>query len=271
MRPRSAVPKRCRARGTPAPYLSTSLRSKTGMARRPRRPQSGNSPDSVRFFGAIYCYICSLRRYLSTRRRARLPPPAGDPADKGSPRIQTVAFCRTLDWDSPLGTAPDHSTNAGGPGRNNGRKSSCSPAACRRMRGSVWAEDPYAARSIGGIGHPPRVRAWIAIPRIVESRSRIFLLGAAGEQEENGLGASASGPARTLTQNVPLGSRIVSQKVNFLGQGNKGRLISSAVRRRTGEYPPARLLLPGGLEPRSASTRACWPACTWRRQKKSTS
>jgi hypothetical protein len=53
-------------------------------------------------------------------------------------------------------------------------------------------------------------------------RSRIFLLGAAGEQEENGLGASASGPARTLTQNVPLGSRVVSQKVNFLGQGNKG-------------------------------------------------
>src|ERR1035438_9703024 len=53
-------------------------------------------------------------------------------------------------------------------------------------------------------------------------RSRIFLLGAAGEQEENGLGASASGPARTLTQNVLLGSRVVSQKVNFLGQGNKG-------------------------------------------------
>src|ERR1022692_1995806 len=49
------------------------------------------------------------------------------------------------------------------------------------------------------------------------------------------------------TKNVPLGSRVVSQKVNFLGQGNKGRLISSAVRRRTGEYPPARLLLPGGL------------------------
>src|ERR1017187_7870365 len=82
-----------------------------------------------------------------------------------------------------------------------------------------------------------------------ESRSRIFLLGAAGEQEENGLGASASGPARTLTQNVPLGSRVVSQKVNFLGQGNKGGLTSSAVRRRTDEYPPARLLLPGGLEP----------------------
>src|ERR1022692_4174084 len=86
----------------------------------------------------------------------------------------------------------------------------------------------------------------------IPARSRIFLLGAAGEQEENGLGASASGPARTLTQNVPLGSRVVSQKVNFLGQGNKGGLISSAVRRRTGEYPPARLLLPGGLEPRSA-------------------
>ena len=33
------------------------------------------------------------------------------------------------------------------------------------------------------------------------------------------------------------------------------RLISSAVRRRTGEYPPARLLLPGGLEPRSPPKR----------------
>src|ERR1019366_9607058 len=49
-------------------------------------------------------------------------------------------------------------------------------------------------------------------------------------------------------------SRVVSQKVNFLGQGNKGGLISSAVRRRTGEYPPARLLLPGGLEPRDPTT-----------------
>src|ERR1035438_5383032 len=42
--------------------------------------------------------------------------------------------------------------------------------------------------------------------------------------------------ADPLTQNVPLGSRVVSQKVNFWGQGNKGSLISSAVRRRTGEY-----------------------------------
>ena len=32
--------------------------------------------------------------------------------------------------------------------------------------------------------------------RHVTGRARIFLLGAAGEQEENGLGASASGPAR---------------------------------------------------------------------------
>ena len=60
------------------------------------------------------------------------------------------------------------------------------------------------------------------LKRLERFRSRIFLLGAAGEQEENGLGASASGPARTLTQNVPLGSRVVSRKVNFLGQGNKG-------------------------------------------------
>src|ERR1017187_7254013 len=38
------------------------------------------------------------------------------------------------------------------------------------------------------------------LKRLERFRSRIFLLGAAGEQEENGLGASASGPARTLTQ-----------------------------------------------------------------------
>ena len=60
------------------------------------------------------------------------------------------------------------------------------------------------------------------LKRLERFRSRIFLLGAAGEQEENGLRAYASGPARTLTQNVPLGSRVVSRKVNFLGQGNKG-------------------------------------------------
>src|ERR1022692_4074020 len=46
----------------------------------------------------------------------------------------------------------------------------------------------------------------------------------------------------------PSAGRVVPQKVNFWGQGNK-RLTSSAVRRRTDEYPPARLLLPGGLEP----------------------
>ena len=33
----------------------------------------------------------------------------------------------------------------------------------------------------------------------------------------------------------------------FGDRGTKGSLISSAVRRRTGEYPPGRLLLPGGL------------------------
>src|ERR1022692_2823854 len=62
-------------------------------------------------------------------------------------------------------------------------------------------------------------------------------------RRKTALGRPRAGRRGTLTQNVPLGSRVVSQKVNFLGQGNKGRLISSAVRRRTGEYPPARLLL----------------------------
>src|ERR1022692_1490937 len=57
-------------------------------------------------------------------------------------------------------------------------------------------------------------------------------------------------------KNVPLGSRVVSQKVNFWGQGNKGRLTSSAVRRRTGEYPAARLLLPGGLPATGGKQRA---------------
>jgi hypothetical protein len=51
------------------------------------------------------------------------------------------------------------------------------------------------------------------MPRTVEAirgmseqwprRSRIFLLGAAGEQEENGLGASASGPARNPDPKCP--------------------------------------------------------------------
>src|ERR1039457_2296464 len=115
---------------------------------------------------------------------------------------------------------------------------------CQRIAGFAFLGRSSCPGPAGG---PTAVR----LP-MRHTRSRIFLLGAAGEQEENGLGASASGPARTLTQNVPLGSRVVSQKVNFLGQGNKGGLISSAVRRRTGEYPPARLLLPGGLEPRSS-------------------
>src|ERR1039457_366069 len=40
-------------------------------------------------------------------------------------------------------------------------------------------------------------------------------------------------------------------------------LISSAVRRRTGEYPPARLLLPGGFEPRSVDVRATPVVGVW--------
>src|ERR1022692_3772512 len=177
VRPRSAVPKRCRARGTPAPYLSTSLRSKTGMA----GARGGRSPETVpiqsvslELFIAISVAcgdICPraagpacrrgppsprntccaaqnrvvpiARRGPGRKTRPARPPccgwpaswsispsrgrknsrvtrlcartwlefraaalksrPAGDPADKGSPRIQTVAFCRTLDWDSPLG------------------------------------------------------------------------------------------------------------------------------------------------------------------------
>src|ERR1022692_4513396 len=54
----------------------------------------------------------------------------------------------------------------------------------------------------------------------------------------------------------PSAGRVVSQKMNFWGQGNKGRLTSSAVRRRTDEYPPARLLLPGGLEPQRSDAFA---------------
>ena len=81
-------------------------------------------------------------------------------------------------------------------------------------------------------------------------RSRIFLLGAAGEQEENGLGASASGPARTLTQNVLLGSRVVSQKVNFLGQGNKG----GSSRLPLGEERANMLLL-------TCCYQEGWPSC----------
>src|ERR1039457_3122015 len=57
----------------------------------------------------------------------------------------------------------------------------------------------------------------------------------------------------------PAAGRVVSQKMNFWGQGNKGRLTSSAVRRRTDEYPPARLLLSGGLEPQSPVQLWCGP------------
>src|ERR1017187_7336782 len=57
--------------------------------------------------------------------------------------------------------------------------------------------------------------------------------------------ADRRGPGPKMS---PSAGRVVPQKVNFWGQGNK-RLTSSAVRRRTDEYPPARLLLPGGLEP----------------------
>src|ERR1017187_2862260 len=99
-----------------------------------------------------------------------------------------------------------------------------------------------------------------------EERANILLLACCYQDGSN------PGPAERAgadpTQNVPLGSRVVSQKVNFLGQGNKGGLISSAVRRRTGEYPPARLLLPGRLEPRSrrAGRRGTYPKSPRRRQ-----
>ena len=211
MRPRSAVPKRCRARGTPAPYLSTSLRSKTGMA----GARGGRSPETVpiqsvslELFIAISVAcgdICPraagpacrrgppsprntccaaqnrvvpiARRGPGRKTRPARPPCCGWPASwsispsRGRKNSRVTRLCaRTwlefraaalkspsrgrpgrqgfsadtnrrilshVGLGQPLGTAPDHSTNAGGPGRNNGRKSSCSPAACRRMRGSV--------------------------------------------------------------------------------------------------------------------------------------
>src|ERR1022692_870731 len=67
--------------------------------------------------------------------------------------------------------------------------------------------------------------------------NRVLLLGAAGEQEENGLGASPGGPARSRPKMCP----------ELLGQGSRPSLPSAVVRRRTDEDPPARLLLlPGG-------------------------
>src|ERR1022692_2895115 len=42
-------------------------------------------------------------------------------------------------------------------------------------------------------------------------------------RRKTAFGASAGGPAEDLTQNVPL-SRVVSQKMNFWGHGNKGGL-----------------------------------------------
>jgi hypothetical protein len=52
----------------------------------------------------------------------------------------------------------------------------------------------------------------------------------------------------------------MSRKVNFWGQGNK----ASVSGRRAGEYPPARLLLPGGLDglaPLRLSRSSGWRPC----------
>ena len=80
--------------------------------------------------------LCA-RTWLEFRAAALKSPSRGRPGRQGFSADTNRRILSHVGLGQPLGTAPDHSTNAGGPGRNNGRESSCSPAACRRMRGSV--------------------------------------------------------------------------------------------------------------------------------------
>src|ERR1039457_5930844 len=66
----------------------------------------------------------------------------------------------------------------------------------------------------------------------------------------NRLGASACRPAEELTRMCPSGESHVPEG-ELLGTREQGK----RVRRRAGEYPPARLLLPGGLDGLAADAR----------------
>ena len=71
--------------------------------------------------------------------------------------------------------------------------------------------EPPGGRVDHQVGEPrgklalDRARSGVDVGKARVRRSRIFLLGAAGEQEENGLGASASGPVREGSSRLPLG------------------------------------------------------------------
>ena len=79
-------------------------------------------------------------------------------------------------------------------------------------------------------------------------------------RRKTAFGASAGGPAEDLTQNVPL-SRVVSQKMNFWGHGNKGGLYFVC---RLGEERANVLLLAccyqEGFRPRISNLQALRPA-----------
>src|ERR1022692_430776 len=124
-----------------------------------------------------------------------------------------------------------------------------SQATCQPEKPGNWYPKTCSAALTLRLSLPPRRNLfpnWIDGPARKSLVSQYLPPGCsrrAGGKRPWGVRERTGGPD---PKNVPLGSRVVSQKVNFWGQGNKGRLTSSAVRRRTGEYPPARLL-PGGL------------------------
>src|ERR1017187_10237133 len=97
-------------------------------------------------------------------------------------------------------------------------------AAVGRAKDAVKAQVPSRTKSA-----PKRAATKKAAVKVAGPSSSSW--GQQGSRRKPALGRPRAGRRGTLTQNVPLGSRGVSQKVNFLGQGNKGSLIRSEERR----------------------------------------
>src|ERR1017187_2619739 len=233
-------PPLCKSNGTgldlPAPLfgINPSSRGPAGSRHGPHDPPHAcreSAPAAV-FGDLFHAFSYLFRRCICPQFRADLPHPSRQVGIRFAPPTNARAREAQAWWPASR-AGPDCVCF-----RNRGRsRTGCS----REYRGAqhvgvrmVVRPDDFNVAALCQFRDGPlggALRTW------VQQASR----------RKTGLGASASGPGADLTQNVPLGSRVVAQKVNFWGQGNKGSLISSAVRRRTGEYPPGRLLLPGGL------------------------
>jgi hypothetical protein len=128
-----------------------------------------NRPGFVRKLAA--CRIPKDRRSRRTRcGRGAAPSREWRAECQGYPELARGAVVSTRRWSA--WPSPAAGSAACGSPASIGRRGAVIPAAMN----SPLAGPP--------LGHPTVA-------------ARIFLLGAAGEQEENGLGASASGPART--------------------------------------------------------------------------